>query len=234
MWFNSRMKYHPLNFLPAKRNNRCLMGVGSPQLVNLAAVKVSMARIKPACYGLGHIPFDERILEVIRHRGIKPILVIRDPRDVAISSVHHALRRERHFLHETLSRLPTRKKQIEAVIAGGVTERGVRFSGIAEQIDLIEGWFDQSDVLVVRFEDLIGEKGDGDPERQTATIMEIGEFIGIPISRSQSSGIGEAMFGQGQNFRRGKMGAWEEEFDDELRAIVLASMGTKLGRLGYR
>lgn len=230
---NSRMRLHPFNWLPSRSGQACLMGVTRPQSVKLAAVRSSLSRMRPGDYALGHIPYQDEFYVLLKEYGISPIFVIRDPRDVLVSSVYHALSRRKHFLHDSMAELPSHKERLTAMIEGGMTQRGEKYLGIAEKLDLVTGWMHRSDTLTIRFEDIIGPSGQGDLKAQIEAIVKIGEFLRLPVSTEQAAHIGASMFGKDSTFRKGAIGGWREEFDDELVSIFKRYAGDHLSKLGY-
>ncbi len=89
---------------------------------------------------------------------------------------------------------------------------------------------------IVRFEDLIGPKGGGDKEKQTKTIYELANYIGMPISEMQASLYGDQLFGDSsrrRTFRNGQIGSWKKAFNESQKKWFKEHFGDELIRLGY-
>lgn len=232
VWLNSKMRLHPLNLLPWPGAETCLMGIKRPQRVKLAAARLSLRRIQPWQYASGHIPYQDNIRALLREYGIRPIFIIRDPRDVLVSSAHFAVDKKNHFMNSTMKDMPLRQR-IKSIILGGETRQGFAFSSIAGQLDLVEGWMRDPEVLSLHFENIIGARGAGSEHEQSSAIASIARFIGLPKTDAELRAIGEAMFGKGRTFRKGEIGGWREVFDAELTDLFNQQVGDRLSRIGY-
>lgn len=229
---NWNIRLSPLNLLPIG-GRRCEVDVKSPYSSRVSAVRLSLSLLRPGRFCLGHVPYSEDVEKILASLGIQPIIVIRDPRDVVVSSVRYALRSPRHWLYEHLSREPDNKRRLISMIEGGVTRRGRPFIGIGEQIHKVLGWVESTACLTVRFEDVVGPQGNGSAEVQARTIVSIAEWIGIELGDDEAHRIGDEMFGTGRTFRSGKIASWRDDFDDEVEELFRRRAGDAARRLGY-
>ncbi|RME60149.1 hypothetical protein D6779_02685, partial [Candidatus Parcubacteria bacterium] len=96
-------------------------------------------------------------------------------------------------------------------------------------------WFEQPDVLVVRFEDLVGSKGGGDDNAQRKTIKQVFEHVGWDMADDDVQKIQENLFGGTHTFRKGQIDAWREAIPEELQKILIERIKIIpcMERLGY-
>ena len=231
---NARLRYHPFNWIPVSRAEKCLVGVARPQEVTLSAVALALRFIRRQRYALAHLPFDERVARLTHRFGIRVIVVVRDPRDILVSSVHHALGRSNHFMHETIASYPTFESRARALLDGGVTLKGERYLGMSEQIRLMLGWSSSPEVLTIRFEDLVGARGGGSAEAQKTCLRALSQHLNAGLGEAELEEISGALYGMGRTFRRGAIGEWQAQFSPALSAEFDRVAGEALDLLGYR
>ena len=173
------------------------------------------------------------------------VLVVRDPRDVAISWANH------HSI--TLDEAVVQMRRSDWVLApsGPRMERQMRqrllsWSGFAES------WLDQTDVPVhlVRYEDLHADTaatlaGVLAFAGHAATAAEIDRAVAFSrFDRVQAdearNGFQEApqmrgtsVINSGRFFRRGIAGGWHDELSPEQAAQIVQDHGAMMTRLGY-
>lgn len=158
-----------------------------------------------------------------RYRGIRKLIVIRDLRDICVS----AARWISGFSNFSnwVSQHPTIEEQISLLIEGKLSG----FLGfIPYCCEILEKILDEDDeYYIVKFENLIGQKGGGSDRAQMEEIYNISEFIGVSLSRSDVTYIQKNLFGMRQTdlnqlernnlswtntFYKGRIGQWKEVF----------------------
>ena len=103
----------------------------------------------------------------------------------------------------------------------------------AEFYSLFTPWMNNSRVLSVRFESLVGPEGGGAREDQIREIINIGRHMGLKISEEKALAIAQELFGGTNTFRKGQIGAWKEEFSAEHKELFKKHAGQLLIDLGY-
>lgn len=229
---NANLRWHPYNFLFWGGSRECQMGIGRPQSVKMISVRSALRRIREGQYGIGQVPYEFQILELVLSESLIPIALVRDPRDIAVSSMYHSLNNKRHILHREIAATSDPVARLRKILFGtGIsTEQQLP---IIRQLELFKGWTNAHGVLTLRFEDLVGPKGGGSLERQIKAILELSEHIGVPLTADDAKRIGETMFGTGLTFRRGQMGAWKKYFDEKMLEDLDAGAGDAVRLMGY-
>lgn len=100
-------------------------------------------------------------------------------------------------------------------------------------------WYHRENVIVCRFEDLVGEKGGGTRFQQEEQIKMLNRFIGKPLKEKLIQYIGDILFGKefkpdvSGTFREGQIGSWKKYFKPEHIAAFKEHMGHLQLALGY-
>jgi hypothetical protein len=229
-----KLRLHPLNYLFFYSKKSVLAGIDKPSPVKIQTIDYVFKKLRSGSFTAGHIPYHQRVVDLLRSRNIQTIFVIRDPRDVVVSKIHYNMRREKHFLHKKYAAMGSDKERLRAAILGTKNDDGSYFAlGIAEKLTSVLSWLSTETVMSIKFEDIIGPKGGGNPEKQYQSILATARHIGVALTEEQAITIGEQMFGTGKTFRKGAIGDWRNHFDEELKGIFKEKAGKYLINLGY-
>ena len=160
----------------------------------------------------------------------RKILLIRDPRDVMLGFMHHLF----HGL--TWSASPT--FDLERFQSLSFDERLQEtllfpYRNPSSCFLLATTWMHDPSVLVIRFEDLIGEKGGGSYDKQLHTLQTLANFLQIEISPEELATIADQLFGGTWTFRKGQIGSWKEAFSEENKSLFKKLLGQTLIDWGY-
>ena len=167
----------------------------------------TIASLKKGQFLLGHLQYDESILQTTNARDIKIIHLIRDPRDVLISHLNYVERMDvTQKSHKFISQFDNRKDKLKAMMKGK--------EGVLEPFPVVlnkfQPWVDQNDVLCIKFEDLIGANGGGSNQKQTEAVKRICEFISIEVDADQLHDICQKIYSpKSSTFNKGKIGNWK-------------------------
>lgn len=186
-------------------------------------------RVAPGQVVMGHLPYADDLFDSIVARGLAPVFMTRDPRDIAVSQVRYVVARDDHWAHELfVGRTP--HERLRLAIAGDL-DGGLR--SLAERLTQYEGWL-RPGVEVVRFEDLVGPQGGGDAARQHETVSDLYRFLEVSADSALVDDVCGRLFSdQSPTFRKGTIGQWRESFDDELTALARELAGEQIARYGY-
>jgi hypothetical protein len=188
-----------------------------------------LPRLSPGQVLMAHLPFDQGLLDVATRSGIRPVFMVRDPRDIVISQVRYAVDRPDHWAHDIFAPLSPRERLRLAVV--GSREGGPR--SLAERLAQYEGWL-RPGVEVIRFEDLVGAQGGGDRSRQREVVVDLYRFLGVATGDALVDEVCRELFSdESPTFRKGTIGQWRDVFDEELTTLVTEEAGELIERYGY-
>jgi sulfotransferase 6B1 len=189
-------------------------------------------------FGVGHIYFSPEWSFLLNGLGMKQIFLFRDLRDVVVSYSHfvvekpqyHRLERLREYL---LTETKTEKERLLALIKGVQTDH-FQYPSLGEWFLPFGGWLRDDNTLSITFEELVQNE---DSNRQVLTQIiqflfegETEKLTTVEMVESMRANIDPATSG---TFRKGKIGSWVDEFDEEVKAAFKAEAGELLITTGY-
>ncbi|MCH9633970.1 MAG: hypothetical protein S4CHLAM7_07040 [Chlamydiae bacterium] len=199
-------------------------------------------------YPWKYLALPEQILKThLQDKTLKKIVLVRDLRDISISQVLHIERNLpgtwlREYEDALYGSLPLNKKLIFFMV------QNIHYTTspkkIAEQVLKCSSFPNThvfKNVLVCRFENLIGPQGGGTSLLQKKELQKIAQFLNIPLTPCEIEKIAETLFGidelldykwKKEYYRAGRIGGWRqfftadalEHYDENLK-----SLNTKLG-----
>ena len=127
----------------------------------------TLAKVNRGQFLTAHFAPRPELMAILDKLDYKTVNIIRDPRDVVVSSAHYLFHLERHFLHERISKeLPALEDRMMAVIVGLPPDANGRgLPPIAQRLARYRRWIGQPNTNVCRFERLVGARGGG-PDRR--------------------------------------------------------------------
>lgn len=163
-------------------------------------------------------------------QNVVPIVGIRDPRDVCVSTVYYF----KLLLDQMVGPSASFNDRLSFVInytgTGQLSQNFSPFYFFVQAIHIME----TLNPLVIRFEHLVGPKGGGTLSHQLYQIYQIAQGLNIPMDDAKGLRIGNQLFGGTMTFREGQIGSWRKEFTQEHIAQFKASaLEPILIRLGY-
>lgn len=184
-----------------------------------------------------HMYWNRGLSGFLAKFGYKPLLMIRDLRDVCVSSAHYCATNKQHRLYGYFNSLDSWSEQLSAVIAGidgNKLPDGVKSKSIAEHVEGYMPWLYDPRCLTIRFEDLVGPRGGGDAARQHTAINAIAAHLALNLVDKQIDDIASQSFiSTTKTFRKGKIGSWRQEFTDENIELFKQVAGRRLIDMGY-
>jgi len=171
----------------------------------------------------------------------KKLILIRDFRDILVSAVF--------WFDKTLSEnymwksIPTFDQKLMALIDGSLPEGTLNF--LSANLKNLEMFTDPTSVHyseyhIIKFENVIGEKGGGDSEAQAIEINNIAEFLGLHLTGNEIEYVAENLFGLRevdkvgvQTFRSGQIGDWKKYFKPHHIRAFNKKFGREMKRWGY-
>lgn len=167
------------------------------------------------------------------------ILGIRDLRDVFVSAVYYISSANNFWHAKYLAGLPCEyskerwdtlsfQEQLQKVILGKKNP-----NSFYEQLHVLLAFLDHPNILVVRYEDLVGENGGGSAIVQKETIIRIASFLGFDLSEDEVDQVRHKIYGGSNTYRKGKIGSWNREFSPENYLLFKTHFGDIMRLLGY-
>ena len=209
------------------------LGVGLDVRQRRALVKRQLATLRPLDFVTAHLPALKENLEIVCAPRFLSYMILRDPRDVAVSLVYYVTGMEiNHPLHHYFSSTLKTFDERLLVSIKGVELPNLKRHHIARQIENYLDWRDHPGVHFVRFEDLI-------EDRRSALTAIADHFLQrietLSVSREK---IIEALDSsinpfRSPTFRSGKTGEWKKYFTEEHKRVFKDVAGDLLIRLGY-
>lgn len=185
-----------------------------------------------------HLPWSFELTECLKESGIRNFLIVRDLRDIAVSNAFYILQKDKsHRLHSYFNRLNSFDECLSASIIGiegCLLSDGIRSKSIGEHAKSFLPWFDDSNCLVVKFEDLIGTMGGGDDMTQKETVGLIIRHLNLPVDVDELDRIANATFSSNaRTFRKGIIGDWRNHFTEKHKKQFKDVAGDALIKMGY-
>jgi len=184
-----------------------------------------------------HMYWSQEFSTFLEQTNYKVFLMVRDLRDVCVSSAHYCAKDKRHRLNKYFNDLETWSERLSATIEGIDADRlddDVRSKSIADHVNGYIPWVRDDNCLVIKFEELVGTKGGGNIDTQIQTLHKISNHIGFDLSESKLAEIADKSFtNKTKTFRSGQIGGWRQEFDEKNISLFKKIAGYQLIELGY-
>lgn len=186
-----------------------------------------------------HEYYSEDFRTLLSETYLRHFLIVRDLRDIAVSTVFYLLKDKSHRLHKVFVSMKNFRERLMAVICGIPSEH---LSGQRPSNSIFEharGYLPftvDNRVRLIRFEDLVGENGGGSRSTQLTALAGIVDHLGGEFSEEMIDAVANSLFGSNsRTFRSGQLGAWRKEFDslhiEAFQSTGAAEMNSKLGYL---
>lgn len=199
------------------------------------AMRRRYGAVRPGQFATGHLGAHPGVQQVLRDLGMRTIVIFRDPRDMVVSSAFYLRSLKRHALHDVFAGFGTLEEAIRAAIVGlDGSDGGPRHPSIGRRLAVYTPWLDVPDVLVVRFEDLVGERGGGSRTAQLTAVAAIAEHVERPLDEDRLAEVCDRVFAPSSaTFRKGQIGDWRNHLTPEHVELFRETAGEHLVRLGY-
>jgi hypothetical protein len=215
-----------LESVPIMRNS------GWRTITNDAFTPNVIHKIKHGMFANSHLYHSCDLVRSLADENVKTIFMIRDPRDIVISRYKYICDIDYlHPAHTYFSNLQSNEDRLTASIQG--VENLV--PSIKSVLDDFKGWIYESDVLTVRFEELVGSRGHGSDDMREHKLNEIFKFAGLNIDKGRIRHIDEQLRDKDSSTRRrGIVGGWKEEFTDYHTELFENNLQDLMEEYGYK
>ena len=222
---------------PLFSNSLVPFGLDTSAVVKYSWIMNYIDDVKSMSYVTGHAPYSDVLYSALQHHQYKCIQVIRDPRGILNSFMRFAVEDQYswNIFHRYFRSLS--KEELAAFIVHGGLDpmSGVYHESFSNSLLASTAWARKENVLVIRFEDLIGEKGGGDSLAQVRVIENTADFLGVDVSREKITEIQDNLFGKSHTFRSGSIDKFKQSLSGELMNELSGMLkdNSELVRLGY-
>jgi len=172
---------------------------------------------------VSHLYFSTQRATILKAAEVKIILMVRDPRDIAVSRAFYISQNREHEFFPLFAG----KNLHEQIMLSILGDKQAGFVSLQETLSNFIGW-KKAGGLIVRFEDLINE------EAKMQTIHDLYEFLGIRLDLSLQTYIaGRMVSAASPTFRKGKSGQWQKYFDEETSRLFYDATGDLVNQYDY-
>jgi hypothetical protein len=123
MGIRSRLVAGPFSparkLLRARSAEKVTIGVVSPQRIDRRWLERRLSRVPDGYFVSAHCVYSPELASLFTGERMRVVCILRDPRDVAVSQMHHIKRRKEHFAHEAYLKLPSDHERLLHSIQGG-------------------------------------------------------------------------------------------------------------------
>jgi hypothetical protein len=164
----------------------------------------------------GHRSFKNEIGILLKQNNISHFLIVRDPRDVAVSRAFYIPNDVNNKSFSYFKDISHRERLIASIT--GVPGC---LNSIAEMYNEYFTWLNDDNCFVIKFEDLVGNRGGGSDEKQLETLKQIAKHSGTFFKESKLQEVSQKSFSENSpTFRKGQIGDWVNWLDDEMLEIL--------------
>ncbi len=199
-------------------------------------VERALGSLRYGQYMTAHFAPLPELVALLEKLDYRTLVMLRDPRDVAVSSSFYLAHLQRHFLHDRFTtEFSTTDERLMAVIVGfsGKAE-GRGLPSVGDRLQRYKQWLEQPNASITRFEKLVGPNGGGSEEEQRQEVMAIGRYINRPMTYEQADRLATKTWSpRSSTFRKGTIGDWQNHFADRHKEAFKEVAGASLIELGY-
>lgn len=204
---------------------------------SVAEMQARLARLAPGQVASGHLVHRPEYVALLRELQPAHLLMLRDPRDVALSLAEYIPRLESHYLRPHFLGLSA-DERLMACIAGLAEPRpawdDVALRDVGAAFRQFTPWLDEPGVRRVRFEDLVGPQGGGALDAQRRVVCELAAELELELHEQQlETVLGGIFHTESPTFREGTVAGWRARYTPEHVRAFKRVAGDLLVELGY-
>lgn len=202
----------------------------------LAVIERELSRLRPSRYLGSHLIAAEPVVQRVVDSDVTMVTILRDPRAALVSMLHYMFTvKQMKEADDFVLQFPTREAMVHALIEGsGSPGDSQYFPDVGERYRQYVAWLDAPVGKVVRFEDLVGDRGGGSADDQLEHVTALLEYLGCGVEGNSARQIAERVFSpQSITFRSGGIDTWREDLSPADCARIEELCGDSMARLGY-
>jgi hypothetical protein len=201
-----------------------------------------MSGLKNGQVAVAHLRYSSNIAAHLQNSGICHLLMFRDLRDVIVSAAHYIGSMDKsHVGYEAMCNLPMRDRI--SLLLGDCDNKLLKnkdeqirdkLFDFPEEVRSFMDWLPSENILVVKYENLIGSEGGGTSDAQVTELARIVDYIGWKANENELFEIGEKIYyTKSKTFRKSGQGGWKNYFTKYHKSRFKALLGNELVSLGY-
>jgi len=182
-----------------------------------------------------HFNFAKPFMRYIhKHPEWKCVIQIRDLRDACVSMIYW----QESIINNALGPNATFDDKLMYVICASETLHKDTVFNIKASAERAVQLLDHPNVIVSRYEDLVGSQGGGDDKVQKQLIIRLAKELSIPMTSKKVEHIASILWGNEEGpfkptFREGQIYKWKELFKPAHKEAFKKHFGNLLIVLGY-
>lgn len=263
-WMQSRVSPHVLITIPGSGTHLVLKAIF---LLNESVPRWHFNQELGSVFGFATDPNNPQYLcthfwmapnteALHRALGLKKIICVRDLRDICIAALHKmreqmwpCVNRRHYKVWQTFYELPFDEQLLYAIRyecnPTHPREKIRQFSFQRAFLQAIEYMHDPENI-VIRYEDLVGEKGGGSREAQLRELRRLADALELNLTEERLQEVADQLYGEDAldnkklrkvdpqiTFRKGKIGSWKGAFNEEHKQVFKERFGDALVQMGY-
>ncbi len=189
----------------------------------------TLATKKPNFFWV-HSPCTRKAVNVLKKHQPITFFIYRDPRDHLLSLINWVKENPDRFPH--LANLK-RNQIFRYILTKPLGRYWAPTSCLKDYYRSFLLWRKLPFVLSLRFENLVGPQGGGSQQIQNHQVKKIAHHLGIKVNKKEIRECAEQLFGGTETFRKGKAGAWQDEFTNKQRLLFKKYANDILIQTGY-
>jgi hypothetical protein len=188
-------------------------------------------RLGNGMFANSHLYYNKELRDLLMKNNIKVIFMIRDPRDIVVSKYKYFTDIEHtHDAHKQLLKAASDSERLMLSIKGIDNI----IPGIKQALSGFKEWLHVSDVLTVRFEELVGDRGNGSSELRRQCISNISSFLDLNLTAAEIDKLDSLLINKDSSTRRrGIIGGWKQEFKQDHISFFERELKPLMQEYGY-
>lgn len=183
-----------------------------------------------------HMPFSAVDRDLLRNLHFKHVLLLRDPRSLAVSQYFHAIKRPTNRLHQSLISA-TKEQALWRLINGfefSYLGRTYVQPPLDDYFSSFCSWMGVGAHLI-KFEDIVGSRGGGCDQRQFDAVVGLASYLELELADEQAEVVGRQSFSEKANtYRAGHISEWAEHITPLQNSEICQRCGPQMAMLNYQ
>jgi len=197
------------------------------------AMRKAMSRIGRGRFCTAHFVYSDTVSALLDEFDYKALLILRDPRDIAVSLVNYLKKQKYHPLHDYFRSLDFDAALNAAIEGLDASVAGRPLPSTAERLRTFVPWLEHPRCCTVKFEQLVGEQGGGTAADQGQAVQRVADHLSLSLDEATRRRVADQLFGGTATFHRGTTRQWRQRYQPQHLQRARETMSDLLITLGY-